>query len=142
MPCGNNWNAWAYSVFGNTGDSDLKSSNPDPSVVYQTIRSTDTTTIAFSVNYNPGGNDTLTVWLNPDFMLAPDAQSSNRTTVFNADFSFTSLQLREGGAGNGWNFGTIQVATTPTEIGFVPEPSSALLGGLGLLALLRRRRGQ
>jgi hypothetical protein len=139
---GNNWGAWAYSVFGNTGDTDLNSSTPDSGVVYQTIRSTDVTTIAFSLAYNPAGNDTLTIWLDPNFGVTPGAQTSNRTTVFNADFSFTSLQLREGGAGNGWNFGNIQVATTPEEIGFapVPEPSSFLLGGLSLIGLLRRRR--
>lgn len=139
---GNNWNAWAYSVFGNTGEFDLKSSTPEPAAVYQLIRPTDTTTIALAVDYTPSGNDTLTIWLNPDFGLTPGAQTSNRTTVFTGDFSFTSLQLREGGAGDGWNFSNIQVAATPSEIGFVPEPSSALLSGFGLLALLRRRRGQ
>ncbi len=137
---GNNWGAWAYSVFGNTGDLDLNSANREPGQSYQLIRSSDIVTLAFSVNYNAGAADTLTVWLNPDFNALPGAQSPNLTTTFSGDFSFTSLQLREGGAGNGWNFGNIQVATTAAEIGFIPEPSSLALGLAGLLGLLRRRR--
>ena len=137
---GNNWNAWAYSAFGNMGDADLNSADHDTGVPYQTIKGTDMVTIAFSVDYNPSGNDVLTIWLNPDFGSPLAAQTPNRTTTFNGDFSFTSLQLREGGAGNGWNFSGIQVATTPTEIGFVPEPSSALLGLVGLLGLVFGRR--
>jgi hypothetical protein len=41
-------------------------------------------------------------------------------------------------AGTGW--ATKESANTPATLTLVPEPSSALLGGLGLLALLRRRR--
>jgi len=137
---GNNWTAWAYSVFGNMGNLDLNSANADPGQPYQLIRGTDVMTLAFSVNYNAGAADTLTVWLNPDFNTLPGAQSPNLTTTFSGDFPFTSLQLREGGAGNGWNFGNIQVATTAAEIGFIPEPSSLALGLAGLLGLLRRRR--
>jgi hypothetical protein len=128
-------------VFGITGDADLKSSTPDSgSVIYQTIKTTDLTTIVFSIAYNPAGNDTLTVWLNPDFGVEAGSQTANRTTTFTGNFSFDNIRLREGGAGNGWNFSNISVATTPTEIGFVPEPSAVLLGGIGLLCLLRRRR--
>ena len=137
---GNNWGAWAYSVFGNTGDADLNSANREPGLVFQYIRNTDVTTIAFSVAYNPSGADTITLWLDPDFGTTAAAQIANRTTTFTGDFSFTSLQLREGGAGNGWSFGDIQVATTPVEIGFVPEPSGAAFLLTAAFAMSRRRR--
>lgn len=44
--------------------------------------------------------------------------------------------------GNGTNqsFDNLIIATTMAEINAVPEPGAALLGGFGLLALLRRRR--
>jgi hypothetical protein len=42
--------------------------------------------------------------------------------------------------GNGGYAGTTIQTYYAGNIGYVPEPSAALLGGLGLLALLRRRR--
>lgn len=47
---------------------------------------------------------------------------------------------------NGYNgqasqsFDNLTIASTLSEINAIPEPSAALLGGLGMLALLRRRR--
>jgi hypothetical protein len=47
---------------------------------------------------------------------------------------------------NGYNgtasqsFDNLTIATTLAEVNAIPEPSAALLGGLGMLALLRRRR--
>jgi hypothetical protein len=45
-----------------------------------------------------------------------------------------------GGTGVAQSFDNLIIGTTMFDVDAIPEPSSALLGGLGLLALLRRRR--
>lgn len=93
------------------------------------------------MDFVSGGNDNITVWLNPDLGQTEAAQSSSLTTTFQANATFNEVRLREGGGGAGWTFSDIAVAQSGTDSGFfVPETSSALLGGLGLLGLLRRRR--
>jgi hypothetical protein len=140
---GNGWQPWAYSAFGPNGNFDLKSANPEPGGVYQLVRAADTITIVFRVDYLSGSNDNITVWLNPDMGLTEAAQSSSLVTTFTADATFNDIQIREGGGGSGWAYSNIAIAENSTDSGFfaaVPEPSSALLGAIGLLALLRRRR--
>lgn len=41
---------------------------------------------------------------------------------------------------NDQQFDNFVIATTMAEVGAIPEPGAALLGGLGMLALLRRKR--
>jgi|688.fasta_scaffold391742_2 MYXO-CTERM domain-containing protein len=137
---GNAWGAHAYSAFGTTvGDVDLNSANPEAGEDYQLVRSADITTIVFRIDYVASGVDNITVWLNPDFGLAENAQPSALTTTFTANATFNNLRLRHGNSGS-WDFRDISVSDTPASIGFIPEPSAAMLGGLGLLALFRRRR--
>ena len=65
-----------------------------------------------------------------------------------ADASVSGLSLGgiKGIRINGYNgqqsqsFDNLVIATTMAEVGAIPEPGTALLGGLGMLALLRRRR--
>lgn len=150
LAIGNAWDFWAYSAFS-TGiaDLDIRSANPDGTnlsgVPYQLVESSDTTTIVFRVAYNSAANDSITVWMNPNLSLSEGAQSSTWTTNFSANASFNDIVLREGDDGvgsvaGGWNFSDIGVATTFAEIAAIPEPSAALLGSLGVLALLRRRK--
>lgn len=137
---GNAWSAHAYSYFG-SGDGDLNSATPEPSQTYQLVRSTDTTTIVFKVDYMNGVDDNITVWLNPDLGQSEAAQNAALTTTFTANASFNELRLREGGNGAGWNFSEVAIASSGTDTGFfVPEPSAVLLCGFGTLSLLRRRR--
>ncbi|MBN8456403.1 MAG: hypothetical protein J0M04_00960 [Verrucomicrobia bacterium] len=141
---GNAWGAYAYSAFSTaSGDLDLKSANPEPSQFYQLVRNTDLTTIVIRVDFVNGGNDNVTVWLNPDLGLTEDAQSSSLTTTFQANATFNEIHLREGGGGGGWTYSDIAIAQNGMDTGFfaVPESSVALLGGLGVLSLLRRRKG-
>lgn len=114
---------------------------PEVGQTFQLVRASDSpTTITLRVDFVDGGNDNVTVWLNPDFGLEEAAQASSRTTTFTADATFNEIRLREGGNGNGWTFSDIKIADNPTSIGFVPERGVALLGAFGLLGCLRRRR--
>ncbi len=137
---GNGWGPHAYSAFATTGgDVDLNSANPEAGEDYQLVRDTDITTIVFRVDYVASGADNITVWLNPDFGLSENDQSLALTTTFTANATFNNIRLRHGNT-NSWDFRDISVSDSPTSIGFIPEPSAALMGGLGLLALFRRRR--
>ncbi len=125
---GNALKAWAYSVFtaDATGDShessdyiDLHSSRPEPSppgtsVVYENPHRGIECTIVFEVQYVPGGDDQITVWLNPD--LGPGAsewaQPENLITRFRANASFNEIHLRHGGGGDGWIFSDMAIATS------------------------------
>jgi ligand-binding sensor domain-containing protein/signal transduction histidine kinase len=127
LAVGNALKAWAYSVFatGETGSSnqaveyiDLNSSKPErpavaPSSTYELPHWGIERTIVFKVQYVPGGDDLITVWLEPD--LRPGAteagQPETLTTHFKANASFDQIHLRHGGGGAGWIFSEMAVAT-------------------------------
>jgi ligand-binding sensor domain-containing protein/signal transduction histidine kinase len=128
LAVGNALNAWAYSVFatGQTGQSnqaieyvDLNSANPEPSGIgtfhnYELVHSGIERTIVFKVQYVPGGDDLITVWLDPD--LRPDATEASQpqtlTTQFKANASFDQIRLRHTGGGDGWTFSEMAIATS------------------------------
>jgi hypothetical protein len=80
------------------------------------------------VQYVAGGDDQVTVWLNPD--LAPGAteagQPEGLTTTFTANASFNEVRLRHGGGGGGWTFSDMGIATSFSD--FV-SPGSGEPGG-------------
>jgi len=136
---GNALKAWAYSAFYHSGDSgesnnpavyiDLHSLKPEfptdsPSGSYQLPRRGTGVTILFKVQYIPGEDELVTVWLNPD--LGPGAneasQSENLTTRFNANARFDEIRLRHSGGGGGWSFSDLAIATSFTD--FVDISSS------------------
>ena len=125
---GNALKAWAYSAFraDANGEShegsdyiDLHSSRPEPStpgtsVIYENPHRGIECTIVFKVQYVLGGDDLVTVWLNPD--LGPGAtegaQPESLITRFNANASFNEIHLRHGGGGDGWIFSDMAIATS------------------------------
>jgi len=71
-------------------------------------------TMVFKIQYVPGEDDLVTVWLNPD--LGPGAneayQPEGLTTRFNANASFDEIRLRHAGDGGGWAFSDLAIATS------------------------------
>ena len=71
-------------------------------------------TIVVEVQFVPGGNDQVTVWLQPD--LTPGnsklSQKSGHVTRFKANCSFDELRLIHRGGGDGWEFSDLAVATS------------------------------
>jgi ligand-binding sensor domain-containing protein/signal transduction histidine kinase len=146
---GNSLTAWAYSAFfhaDETGDSnnpsgyfDLHTSKPESpaSASYQYPRHGVGATIVFKVQFVPGEDDLVTVWLNPD--LGPGAneayQPDSLTTRFNANASFDEIRLRHGGRGGGWLFSDLAIATAFSDFvdasGARPNDTAAsAIGGL------------
>ncbi len=152
---GNSLKAWAYSAFNTTtngefnkvfGDMDLHSSQPESSSLgvflpYELPRRGAERTIVFKAKYVAGGDDLITVWLNPDLSVGATeaSQPENLTTTFSANAAFDQIRLRHGGGGGGWTFSDMQIATSFGD--FVssggPEPSGSD-GGTGGLALTFR----
>jgi signal transduction histidine kinase len=78
-------------------------------------------TIVFKVQYIPGGDDLITVWLDPVLShgATPENQPENLTTKFKANASFNEIRLRHDGTGglrhdggNGWIFSDMAIATS------------------------------
>lgn len=133
---GNSYQAWAYSAFNTLetgknnqapGDVDLHSASPESYepgrfLSYELPRRGIERTIVFKVQYVPGGDDLVTVWINPN--LAPGAtefnQLTNLVTTFKARASFDQIRLRHQGNGDGWVFSNMAVATAFDDFIVVP----------------------
>jgi signal transduction histidine kinase len=130
---GNALEAWGYSAFvtAETGPSNavpgefnLKSAHPEPANLgsfrpYELVRHDVERTIIFKVQYVPGGDDLVTVWLNPNLGRGATEhnQPENLTTKFKADARFNQIRLRQGpgekgDGGHGWIFSDMAVATS------------------------------
>ncbi|HXR05422.1 MAG TPA: sensor histidine kinase [Verrucomicrobiae bacterium] len=131
---GNALAAWGYSAFNTaetgpsnapaSGEFNLKSAHPEPfrlglSWPYELVRHGVERTIIFKVQYVPGGDDLVTVWLNPNLERgATDKnQPENLTTKFKAKATFNQIRLRQGpgpnaDGGNGWIFSDMAIATS------------------------------
>jgi signal transduction histidine kinase len=125
---GNALEAWGYSAFATAetgpsnsvaGEFNFKSAHPETfrlgmSWPYELVRHDVERTIIFKVQYIPGDEDMVTVWLNPN--LGPGAtdknQPENLTTTFKAKATFNQIRLRHNGGGNGWIFSDMAVATS------------------------------
>ncbi len=102
----------------------------------------------------PGGDDLVTVWLNPD--LSPRATDKNQpddlTTKFKANASFNQIQVVHQGGGNGWIFSDMAVATSFSDFiivhfwqswWFLSLVSITLLASVALsVRLIERRKYQ
>lgn len=115
---GNGWNALAYSAVnmagGKKGEQDLYSVNPDLGKEWEYVRKGISKTIIAKIEYLPGHDARVTAWLNPN--LAPGAtennQPTNCVTQFEANATFDEIHLIHRGAGDGWRFSKLAIATS------------------------------
>jgi ligand-binding sensor domain-containing protein/signal transduction histidine kinase len=137
---GNALKAWAYSAFKNVASDtdvshyvDLHTSRPElvggtnaPAFQpYELPHRGLENTLVFKVKYIAGGDDQITIWLNPD--LGPGAteesQPENLITSMTADASFDEIHLRHGGGGRGWIFSDMEITTSFAD--FVTQTNNA-----------------
>jgi two-component sensor histidine kinase len=128
---GNAEEAWGYSAFNTSemgpsnkladdgGEFNLKSSHPEPARLgmfwpYENVHQGVERTIVFKVQYVSGGDDLITVWLDPKLTHGSTAENQppDLTTKFKANASFNQIRLRHNGGGNGWIFSKMAVATS------------------------------
>lgn len=149
---GNSLQAWAYSAFNTSetgadnkvaGDLDLNSGSPESyepghPLSYELPRRGTERTIVFRVQYVPGGDDLVTVWMNP--RLTPGATSENEptnlVTHFKANARFDQIRLRHHGYGDGWVFSNMAVATSFEDFIVVPFWETWWFMTVTVLALL------
>lgn len=90
-----------------------------------------------------GGNDTMELWLNPDLSLGSlgAANFTNSTVDIGANLSSIGAWSYGGVGTSGGAIDNIRIGSSLGAVA-TPEPSTylMLLGGLGALTLLRRRR--
>ena len=128
LAVGNSPKAWSYSAFNTletgennrvAGDVDLRSARPEVYGVgnvlrYELPRRGIHCTIVFKVRFVTGGDDIVTVWMNPDLTknASEPSQPESLTTHFKARASFNQIRLRHGGLGGGWVISDMAVATS------------------------------
>lgn len=128
LAVGNAPDAWGYSACFTSetgpsnrlaGEFDLKSTQPEAAGLghfkpYELPRHDQQRTIVFKVQYVPGGDDLITVWLSPKLNLGAteENQPEGLTTKFKANASFNQIRLRHEGGGNGWIFSDMAIATS------------------------------
>jgi signal transduction histidine kinase len=138
------------------GEFNLQSAHPEAGALgvfmpYELPNHNRDKTIVFRVQYVPGGDDLVTVWLDPNLSAGATAenQATNLTTKFKANASFDSIRLRHEGGGNGWYFSDMAVATSFNDFvivrfwqtwWFFTLAALALLGGVGMTVRLREQK--
>jgi signal transduction histidine kinase len=128
LAIGNAPEAWGYSACYTSetgpenklpGEFNLKSSQPEAVGLgvfrpYELPSHNRERTIIFKVQFLPGGDDLVTVWLNPDITqgATDENQLETLTTKFKANAAFNQIRLRHIGGGNGWIFSNMAIATS------------------------------
>jgi signal transduction histidine kinase len=128
LSVGNAPEAWGYSAWhvSETGPSnrvegefDLRSARPEAAGLgvfkpYELPLHNRERSIIFKVQYVPGGDDLVTVWLSPNLEHGATAENQPEilTTKFKANASFTQVRLIHEGGGNGWIFSDMAIATS------------------------------
>ncbi len=132
LAVGNAMEAWGFSAayvselgpsnkFGKVDDFEynLQSAHPEGAGFggfqpYELPSHNHERTIVFKVQFVPGNDALVTVWLDPDLTHGASAenQPENLTTKFKAKATFDEIRLRFDGGGNGWIFSDMAIATS------------------------------
>lgn len=126
MGLGNAWGAWAYSIFGATGDQDLiYGSGGTTYLAYDTA----VHMLVAKITYQVGAADDVTVWLDPNPSHGDSQINEVRRTSSSGDLSFNRILYGSGNipALNGWDFDEVRVATDWRGVIASPLPVGTLI---------------
>jgi signal transduction histidine kinase len=171
---GNAMEAWGYSAWNasetgpsnrvdvaDAGEFNLKSAHPEPFRLgqfwpYELVRQGVEHTIVFKVQYVPGGDDQVTIWLDPNLGRGDTEhnQPENITTKFKAKGTFDQIRLRHGkgdtgDGGKGWILSDMAIATSFDDFvtvrfwqtwWFISLTAMSVLAGVGATVRAVERR--
>jgi MYXO-CTERM domain-containing protein len=84
--------------------------------------------------------DSVSLWINPT-NLGSESLSTNFVSVTGVNLANGAyLAFADYNGSGSAKYDELRIGATWNDVTTVPEPRAALLGGLGMLALLRRRR--
>jgi signal transduction histidine kinase len=119
---GNGLQATAYSAINvptnvpgvRWGSLDFYSAEPELGKEYQCVRKGTPVVFLVKIEYIPGYDAHVTVWLNPNLSLdATEAnQPTNIVTHFDANATFDEIRLLHRGPGDGWKFSNLAIASS------------------------------
>lgn len=140
LSLGNNWNAWAYSIFGVAGTRDLRQASGGTTYLSY---NTSVHMLLAKITYHAGAADDLVVWLDPNPSNGDAQGDLIRRYAADAvgDISFDTVAYRSGNipTTNSWDFDEVRFGTTMGSVTPTPAPM-ALPAGLFLMGLLIGRR--
>lgn len=119
--------------------STTTTSNSEDSTITSTVGST--YLLVFKATKSGANYDSISLFVNPDSQTepgTPDAEATANSGLSSFDNFLARSAFHEDG--DSFLIDELTIATTFAEVVPIPEPSSALLGLLGLIPLLRRRR--
>jgi hypothetical protein len=142
---GNNWSSVNWSFYNGPGNGDL---NANPGLGgANAISAPESARLVVRLNYNTSatGDETATVWFNPNPGASEALQDAGITTSLNSSFDavFDNIRLRTGNGTASSTFSDIIIASDFGSAVPVPEPSTVLLllVGATLAVVGLRRRG-
>jgi signal transduction histidine kinase len=152
LAVGNAPEAWGYSACYTSetgpsnrvaGEFNLKSAHPEAAglgafMPYELPSHNHDLTIVFKVQFVPGGDDLITVWLDPNLTHGATAENQPEIliTKFKANASFDQIRLCHRGGGNGWIFSDMAIAPSFNDFVVVRFWETWWFRGLAALFLL------
>jgi signal transduction histidine kinase len=115
---GNGWEAIAYSAINVTGAKwgqvDFNSADRELGKEWQCVRKGTPVIILTKIEFIPGHDAHITVWLNPNLSLGAMEmeQPTNIVTHFDANATFDEIRLLHRGTGDGWTFSDLGIASS------------------------------
>jgi autotransporter-associated beta strand protein len=123
---GNNWGAWAYSLFGISGDVDLTNNAGGFLSMNANVH-----LFVARIDYAAGGDDTVVVWMDPDISASEGSQGNLYRRTFTGNARFNRIALRSGSNNNdnSWDFDEIRFGSswanvTASGIAITTQPAS------------------
>jgi hypothetical protein len=108
---GNAWLSQNWSLDANGSEHDLLPVTPVVLGEWHTI--------VERIDFVTNGNDSVKVWLDPDFSKPQEAQTNTFTSTFDVSFDNVRLRCGNGTASATWT--NIVMGAQPTDVGFPPS---------------------